>query len=186
MYWEERRSNYAAVMLAGLRYSSTNVISSLYLTYFKCSHYKKNFFWIYFDLITFLLNISRYTWHQIYEFPNDWEPCLNPCLCIHSLVGGWVSGWMDGWKREAGDGIKKSRERVRRISGNKNSASHKYYPWVSWLGVTLQKCHCCSFRSFNVFIQGEENTMVMAFYFLYSLKPTVNYYWVRKNDYFFY
>lgn len=41
MYWEERKSNYAAVMLAGLRYSSTNVISSLYLTYFKCIHYQK-------------------------------------------------------------------------------------------------------------------------------------------------
>ena len=87
-----------------------------------------------------------------------------------------MHGWMDGWKREAGDGIKKSRERVRRISDNQYSASHKYYPWVSCLGVRLQRGHRCSFCRFNVFIQGEENTMVMAFYFLYCLKPTVNCY----------
>lgn len=39
-----------------------------------------------------------------------------------------MDGWTDGWKREAGDGRKKSRERVSRISGNQNSVSQKYYP----------------------------------------------------------
>ena len=71
MFWKERRGNYAAVMFVGLCYSSTKMISSLYLTYFKCSHYQKTSFEYIIDLITFLLNISLcYMQYQIYEFPN--------------------------------------------------------------------------------------------------------------------